>query len=74
MRNSEKLTPEQEEIRIHGLRILAGLIARRHLSLMRAESGEAIGPFAGDLDPDLNEKDSVVTPGQSIAPSEEADG
>ena len=43
----QKLTPEQEKIRLRGLRILARMIARAHL-----ESQGAGGMLAGDFDGD----------------------
>ena len=70
---SKKLTPEQEETRIHGLRILARLIARRHLALMRAENDDAFGPVGGHPAPRVKEEDGEFAHGQSIPPSEETD-
>ena len=43
----QKLTPEQEKIRLRGLRLLARMIARAHL-----ESQGAGGVLAGDCDGD----------------------
>ena len=43
----QKLTPEQEKIRLRGLRILARMIARAHL-----ESQGVGGMLAGDFDGD----------------------
>lgn len=68
------LTPEQEETRIHGLRILARLIARRHLTLLRAESDEAFGEMAEDPGMEFSEDGKSFDHGKSVTPSEEADG
>ena len=51
----QKLTPEQEKIRLRGLRILARMIARAHLESqgvggMLGGSGDGDGPVALDGD------------------------
>ena len=43
----QKLTPEQEKIRLRGLRILARMIARAHLE-SQGEGGVLAGDFDGD--------------------------
>ena len=45
MSRKQRLTPEQEKIRLRGLRLLARMIARAHL-----ESQGAGGVLAGDGD------------------------
>ena len=47
MSRKRKLTPEQEKIRLRGLRLLARMIARAHL-----ESQGAGGMLGGDFDGD----------------------
>ena len=68
-----ELTPEQEETSIHGLRILARLIARRHLALMRAESNEANAPGVDDATTGEGEEYSLSGPLQSKRPTEDTD-
>ena len=47
MSRKQKLTPEQEKIRLRGLRLLARMIARAHLE-SQGEGGMLGGNFDGD--------------------------
>ena len=64
MSRKQKLTPEQEKIRLPGLRILARMIARAHLESqgeggMMSEAGDGDGPVALDGDDPLEEGEHV---------------
>ena len=52
MSKKQRLTPEQNEIRLRGLRILARMIARARLDAVAERQGEAAGgadvPGQGD--------------------------
>ena len=49
------LTPEQENVRLRGLRIIARMIARRHLALQGGElPEEASAQGVPDVDPQLS--------------------
>lgn len=48
-----RLTKEQEELRLSGLRILARLIARRHLADQRRSVDEEAAAPVGDCAPDV---------------------
>ena len=47
MNRKQKLTPEQEKIRLRGLRLLARMIARAHLE-SQGEGGVSAGDCDGD--------------------------
>ena len=61
MSRKQKLTPEQEKIRLRGLRILARMIARAHL----VSQGEG-GVLAGDFDGDGPVALDGATPGRTV--------
>ena len=44
----QKLTPEQEKIRLRGLRLLARMIARAHLESQEGAGGVLAGDGVGD--------------------------
>ena len=58
MSKKQRLTPEQNEIRLRGLRILARMIARAHLD----SAAEAAAVAHGD------DADGADVPGQGDAP------
>lgn len=51
VRRARRLTKEQEEQRLHGLRLLARIIARRHLASIAHESGCATHIGDGESGP-----------------------
>ena len=61
MQRGKRLTKEQEELRQHGLRLLARIIARRHLALLAHETG--LRPSAAAAHPGGSEGDSLPASG-----------
>ncbi len=61
MSKKQRLTPEQNEIRLRGLRILARMIARAHLDSVAEAAAEAHGE--GAEGPDV--------PGRGDAPQQD---
>ena len=64
MSRKQKLTPEQERIRLRGLRLLARMIARAHLE----SQGEG-GVLAGDCDgngPVALDGDNAMEDGENV--------
>ena len=62
MSRKQKLTPEQERIRLRGLRLLARMIARAHLEAQGdggALAGDGDGPVALDGDNSLEDGEHV---------------
>ena len=73
MSKRKRLTDEQEETRLRGLRILARMIARRHLAVIRGTGDKPYGSVDGDSEgangpaaSGFTEKDRVFDVGQSL--------
>ena len=78
MSRKKRLTKEQEETRLRGLRILARMIARRHLTVIRGAGGKTHGPEHGNLEgmsgraaSGFTEEDPVFDAGQPLPPLED---
>ena len=63
MSKKQRLTPEQNEIRLRGLRILARMIARARLDAVAEAAAERQGEEAGGAD----------VPGQGDAPHKDGE-
>ena len=75
MSKKKRLTEEQEETRLRGLRILARMIARRHLAVLRGAGDKSYGSVDVNLDnmnspapSGFTEEDGVFDHGQSLPP------